>query len=343
MLAGMDVEQALIEARRTGDGDATVRALVARADWSLQRGRFDAACSDLDEAAALHREARQTQDEARCLHLVASVYRLAGRLDEAEDRARRAASVAAAGTPERVAARTELGQIGMTRKDGAAAAAAFAEAVEEGGALLPAARGALLRRRAEALALAGDAQGAAEELHRGGAELAAGGDAAAARRAGVEQAAAWYAAGRTERALEVCEEIRLLAEAAGDAHVLADLDLLAATVALERGDPGAAFLAARQAREHALAAAAPVSYVAAALAIAAIAERLGERVAAYEALAVGWATLGDLLGADAARATFAPRLQELRERWGAAEFERIKAAYEAVRRELLRQPPAAGT
>jgi hypothetical protein len=91
------------------------------------------------------------------------------------------------------------------RKDGPAAAAAFAEAVREGRALLPASRGALLRRRAEALALAGDAVGAAEELKRCGTMLAEADNAAGARRAGVEQAAAWHAAGQVEQAQRVCD------------------------------------------------------------------------------------------------------------------------------------------
>jgi tetratricopeptide (TPR) repeat protein len=332
MLSGVDAEQAVIEARRTGDREATVRALVAHADWSIQRGRLEAACSDLDEAAGLNREAGRAQEEARCMHLAATVCRIAGRLDEAEHRARRAASLAAAETPERVAARTELGEIAMTRRSGPAAAAAFAEALQEGSALTPASRGALLRRRAEALMLAGDALGAAEELRRAGTVLAEADEAPAARRAGVEEAAAWHAAGQAERAQRACEETRPLAEAAGDAHVLADLELMAATLALGRNDPETAYLAAWRGREHALQAVAPASYIAAALAISSIAERLGERVAAYEALAVGWATLGDLLGADAARATFAPRLVALRDRWGSAEFENAKAAYEAARR-----------
>jgi hypothetical protein len=161
--------------------------------------------------------------------------------------------------------------------------------------------------------------------------LAEGGDEAASRRAGIEAAAAWHAAGHPDRAREACDELRPLASAADDAHILADLDLLAATLAIEANDPAAGYLAAWQARAHALRANAPVSYVAAALAIAATAERLGEPVAAYEALAVGWATLSQLLGAEAARATFAPRLLAARERWGTAEFERIKRAYEAAR------------
>ena len=56
-------------------------------------------------------------------------------------------------------------------------------------------------------------------------------------------------------------------------------------------------------------------------------------MSAYEALAVGWVTLGDPLGRDVARAAFEPRLRAMRERWGAAAFDQIKAAYEARRRQ----------
>jgi hypothetical protein len=86
------------------------------------------------------------------------------------------------------------------------------------------------------------------------------------------------------------------------------------------------------ARTEALAANAPTSYTGAALAIAQLAESASDRLGAYEALAVGWVTLADLLGRDLARMTFEPKLKEMRERWGAAVFDAIKKTYEAQRR-----------
>jgi hypothetical protein len=112
---------------------------------------------------------------------------------------------------------------------------------------------------------------------------------------------------------------------------LADLHLLLTAHALDRRDGAAAMAAAQAARTEALAANAPTSYSGAALAIAQLAESAGDRLGAYEALAVGWVTLADLLGRDLARMTFEPKLKEMRERWGATAFDEIKKMYEAHR------------
>ena len=99
-----------------------------------------------------------------------------------------------------------------------------------------------------------------------------------------------------------------LAEAAHDHDAIADLLLLHAAPPVEQGQINEAAMAAREA---ALQAVAPMLYVSAALTIAQRAEARGDRVDAYEALARGWATLGDLLGPDTARATFVPQLERL--------------------------------
>jgi hypothetical protein len=88
---------------------------------------------------------------------------------------------------------------------------------------------------------------------------------------------------------------------------------------------------ARQARADALATRSPMAYVAAAVIIAALAEFRGDLVEAYASLAVGWVTIGDLLGAKPARATFEPLLLAQRSRWGATQFATVKAEYERVR------------
>jgi hypothetical protein len=64
-----------------------------------------------------------------------------------------------------------------------------------------------------------------------------------------------------------------------------------------------------------------------------IRDQLGDRVGAYRDLARGWATVGDLLGADVAKATFEPALLELRRRWGSEAFAAAKASYETARRD----------
>jgi hypothetical protein len=120
---------------------------------------------------------------------------------------------------------------------------------------------------------------------------------------------------------------------AGSAEVASRLALLASARALDRGDPDGARAHAERARAEALAARSPVAYVAAAVALARLADTAGDRVAAYASLAVGWATLRDLVGTDRARAAFQPHLVELRRAWGPPAFAEVKAAYEArVRR-----------
>ena len=57
---------------------------------------------------------------------------------------------------------------------------------------------------------------------------------------------------------------------------------------------------------------------------------------AYEALVVGWVTVADLLGNDAARAAFEPALRKLRERWGAVVFGEVKQAYETNRKKTAK-------
>jgi hypothetical protein len=93
---------------------------------------------------------------------------------------------------------------------------------------------------------------------------------------------------------------------------------------------------AQVAREHALAANAPTSYIGAVMTIAQFAESTGDRLSAYEALAVGWATLADLLGAAVARMSFEPKLKEARQRWGDRAFDEVKKTYEADRRKRRR-------
>lgn len=333
-----DEERAGAEGRR-GELVTSAEALVARADALIKQSRLEEAQRDLDEAALRFRKAGQPEDEARCNHLAATLLRLLGRLAEADDRARRAALLAAQGTPTCVAAWTELGEIGMAQQDGLGAAFAYDEALRQGNALLPGPRGALLRRYAQALSLAGEIKEAAKKLALAARAFDKGGDRASARRARIEEAGARLKAGQTKKARRLYVQARTLAEAAKDAQALAEAELFAAALALEARDCGAAYLAARRAREHALEAVDPLSYVAAAVALAELAELLGERVAAYEALAVGWVTLGDLLGAEVARNTFGPKLQELRERWGATEFDKVKTTYEARRRNMMAPTP----
>jgi tetratricopeptide (TPR) repeat protein len=328
-----DLERAVADARARGDGAALTEALLQHANGLVGVGQVADAQRDLDEAAALERARGRPYDEARATHLSATLARLQGRFDDARVRAHRALELAGGGNPVAVAAYTELGETALAQRDFHAAAASYARAIEEGdrAGLVDTAKAALLRKRAIALANAQRYREAADQSAAAHELLSRAGDAAGALRALIEQAGALQYLHEFDDAARVRDGARALAEASGDRHALADLHLLEAADGVEHGDVEGAMESAVAARDAALAAVAPMSYVSAALTIAQLAEARGDRAGAYAALASGWVTLGDLLGRDVARATFAPRLEDLRSRWGVEAFTQVKAAYEARR------------
>lgn len=329
-----ETERRLADARRHGDPDDIAEALARHANALVQAGQIALARQALDEAADIHHRRGRTYDEARCIHLAATLCRLEGRPGDARERAERALGLVEANTPIAVSAATELGEIALLEGKATEAADAYARALASGEAagMVETARAALLRKRAIALAAAARHREAAADLATASELLVRAGDARNALRALLEEAAALQQGGFTADAEQVKARARQMAEATRDHVARADLDLLDSTQAITRGDVAAALAAARLARQHALDGVAPILYVSASLAIAQLAEATGDRLGAYEALAVGWVTLGDLLGREVARASFEPKLLELRERWGAGAFAEVKAAYEARRR-----------
>jgi len=335
-----DTEGRLADARQRGDADDLAEALALDANALLQKGRFAQARAELDEAAAIHRSRGRVYDEARCLQFAATVSRFEGRLDEARQRATQALGLVKQTGPIAVSAFAELGEIAL-------ALGRFREAADEYGASLEAgrttglvdtARAALLRKRAIALANTAAFDDAVRDLDAAGRLLQAAGDRGGATRVLIEKATALRHAGRHDEAEGTAMAALDDARQGPDHAALTDLHLFFAAAALDRRDAGAAMTSALAARQEALAATAPTSYVSAAVAIAQLAESAGDRAAAYEALAAGWATVSDLLGADAARATFKPLLTDARSRWGSEAFDAIKSRYEAGRRQQPHAP-----
>ncbi len=325
----------LAEARQRGDADDIAEALALHANDLLQNGRTGEARLELDEAAAIHRSRGRAYDEARCTQFAATLCRFEGRLDEARDRARRALTLSEFKGPIAVSAHAELGEIALAEGKSAEAAAAYRAALDAGEAtgLVDSARAALLRKRAAALTAAAQYQDAVHDLETAHDLLIHAGDRPGALRTLIEKATALQHAGRFPESERIARRALDAALEAGDHAALADLHLLVAAEALNRRDGTAATAAADTARTHALAANAPTSYIGAAITIAELAESAGDRLKAYEALAVGWATLADLLGRDLARMTFEPKLREMRDRWGAAAFDDVKKTYEASRQQ----------
>jgi tetratricopeptide (TPR) repeat protein len=332
-----ELARRLVAARKSGDADELADALARHADALIKSGDFAAARAELDEAAGIHQKHGRTYDQARLSHMAASLSRMAGDLPGARRRAQRALELVAPDTQIAASALTELGEDDVAEGKFADAADHYTSAITAANAasFADVAVATLYRRRAGVLARIGRHADAVQDLELASERFARGGDLQSALRVRVEQATAAQEGGDSATAQRTADEARRRAEASGDHLALADLNLLASAAAIQRADLGAALAAAHNARQDALVAVAPHLYAAAAIAIAQLSEEQGERVAAYAALANGWATLRDLLGAELARATFEPKLQDMEARWGTAALASIKAEYEAGRRAVL--------
>jgi tetratricopeptide (TPR) repeat protein len=338
MATAPDTATQLNSARHEGDLDKLAEALAVHASTLVNQGHVAEARALLDEAAAIHHQRGRSYDEARTTQFAATLSRLEGKRDEAAARARHAAGLVAPNTPIAISAATELGEQAMARGDANDAAGHYAEALAGGAAagMVATARAALLRKRAIALSAANRHTEAAADLTAAHDLLLSAGDATGALRTLIELATALARGGRVAESQRVGQEAMQTAVEQGDHHAQADLSLLEASLELDAGDAMRAKAASEAARTQALAARAPISYLSAVIALADLASVRGDRTAAYESLAVGWVTLGDLTGRDFAKAAFEPKLLALRERWGPVAFDRVKSAYEAKRRATLR-------
>jgi tetratricopeptide (TPR) repeat protein len=317
-------------------------ALVERAAEFIDEGKLPDALGELDQARALYEVEGDLDGSARCLHLSATVCRMTGDFANALERARKAEAIAAPGTPSMVAAIMEQGESEILRGAHGVAADHYARALVEGRAagLLPDHAARLMRKRAMVLAAAKRFEEAAASAREARALHEQTGATGEARRAIVELAVVLEQAGDAAAVEAMIAEGLAVAADAGDAHVAADLELLAAGHAAQRRDFATALAAARRARTQALAAGAPLSYISAVMSIAEVANTMGDRDAAYEALASGWVTAGDAIGEEQARTIFEPKLAQLRDTWGSAAFGAVRDAYNDRRRAVLRNDRA---
>ena len=317
--------------RDAADLPALIDALVRRGALALDQARWDEAQRDLDEAATVAQLAGRPMLAAQAHVAVATALRGDGQLAAATARAEQAVAIAPDG-PARIGALTALGECHRAAGGSAAAEAAFGEALTLARAarMLPFHRAALHRRRAEALRALGRVDDATAELAAALEAYRGAGADEPLRDTLVERAAALVDA-PTPAWSEAIAAGRAAALAANDHARLAELDVLECTRAVAAGDTAAALRWAERARQHALDGDAPITYTAAAIAIADLKERAGDRTGAYASLAVGWVTLADKLGQDTAAAWFRPQLLAVRERWGEDGFDEAKAAYYASR------------
>jgi tetratricopeptide (TPR) repeat protein len=316
---------------------ADADALVERAAGFIDEGKLADALGELDQARALYEITGDLDGSARCLHLSATVSRMLGDFGDALARAEKAEAIAAPGSPSRVAAIMEQGEAEILRGAHGVAADHYARALDEGRAagLLPDHAARLMRKRAMVLAAAKRFDEAAASAREARALHEQSGATGEARRALVELAVVLEQAGDAAAVEATIREGLAVAADAGDAHVTADLELLNAGRAAQRRDFAAALAAARRARTQALAAGAPLSYISAVISIAEVANTMGDRDSAYEALASGWVTAGDAIGEEQARTIFEPQLAKLRDTWGSAAFGTVRDAYNDRRRAVI--------
>jgi hypothetical protein len=319
------------------DDVALAEILATHASVLLQHVRIGEACVALEEATGLHHAAGRTVDEARCLSMTATLSRFGGLLDEAQSRAQQALELVGASGPVAVSAYTELGETALARGDGTASATAFAAALDAGASagMGAAARGALLRKRAVALVNAGQHEAAVHDLETAHDIFMEIGDRASALRTLIEQATTLHYAAQATRSVALIQHIVAQATQTGDHAALADIQLLAAAQAFERGDAVAALAAASIAREEALQAVVPSTYFSAAVAISRAANALGDNLEAYSALATAWATLADVIGDEAAQSWVSPVLSALQTEWGEQGFAAVRAEHDEQRRAAL--------
>ena len=308
---------------QTGDLAEAVALLIADVDAHEAAGRRGQASTAARLAAGLAMVSGRW-DEARALGCRAEDLadhpraRFAALLAQAE--VERMAGDPAAVVPHLDAA-LALAEVEVTGPDGA-----------ERPVATPLEHGALLRRRAEALAARGRHDAAAADLARAAEVLAAGGQDASAAQADIERAGVLADLDPAARDAALAAARAHAARADGPAlpAVLAQVDAADGLVALRSGDPDRARDLLTRARDGALAAVDPATYIAATAGLAEADEARGDRLGTYRALASGWVTVGDLLGREVGASAFRPLLLAARQRWGAEEFAAVKAAHDAA-------------
>jgi tetratricopeptide (TPR) repeat protein len=282
-------------------------------------GDFDAAADALERAAALHAEAGRGYDHARCLQLAATLHRTAGRPERAAALIADAAAIEVQDDTLRVSILAEAAETAAATGDLDEALRAYNGALSHA-CLSAEGRNALLRRRAAALLALGRVEEAERDYDAAHALLDAG-------HVRIEQARALIAHDRTQDAARV-----LAALEPKDLHARAEQRALEATLARAAGDHATAEAKARQARDDALSAVAPVAYLAAALELNEALAAQHRHADAYGTLADALVTLGDAIGEPAAREWIEPALIARRNDWGPDGFAAARAEHERRRR-----------
>ncbi|ANH68307.1 hypothetical protein [Mitsuaria sp. 7] len=318
---------------------------LSAAQRAVAAGDWLSAARQLQQAAQRASSDGRARQAAHCEQMAASLLRAGGSLDEALAAADRVVARDPASPAARFAAEAERAQTLQAQGDDSGASQAWRQSLDAAEMLsLPDwARATVLR------SLAGsEVRGGAFDsawIHFDEAATLMSDDLAAPAWVDVEQAQAARGIGQLAHARDVLGRARVQARLDIDPHLRAEVQrTLAECVldecALDDGDADQAREAARLAhlaREAALEAVAPLSYFAAAVALARAADLRGDRTEAYRVTASAWVTLADLLGQDLARSWMEPVLLGFKLRWGDDAFAEARAAHERQRRDALRR------
>jgi tetratricopeptide (TPR) repeat protein len=310
--------------------DAEAWELMQSAHRLIRQGEWAQAGSALEKAAAIHREAGREYDEARCLQLAATLERSSGDLSKARRLADRAASVAPGDLPLAVSIASERAETALAEGRYDDALRLWHEAIAQArqAHAKPEGLSAMLRRLAAAQMASGTTEEAGQSFDEAARliQAAMSGDAAGFVR--TEQAGLLLQHGRVAEAVAVLQGI----DSARSPHLHAETLVMQARAARTTGHLDQALQLAQDARDAAREAAAPVSYFAGALELAQAFDASGDSMNAYGALATAQATLGDVLGLDAARSWIEPILMAYHMKWGESAFQDARRQYEARRR-----------
>lgn len=325
--------ESVARARRSGSEKNVAEALLLHANALLENGDIAGAQRNLDEAIKLNKLIDEVYDEARCLHLSATLCRFQGLLPEAKRRVKRALHLAQDGTPIAVSVTLELGEIALAEKQLRTAIKYYGEALQHAkqAGLVDKHYISLLRKRANILAQINKYEEALQDLDEAY-QLSQQLNDGINTHILIEKATVLGYTDKIQEADAICQEVDKMAMSTNNYHALADVNLLQSHILVESNQLKPALMKAQKSQKYALKAVEATSYIGATIAISNLSERLANHLEAYESLVVGWVTLADLLGRDLAKATFKPQLLGLRKKWGDDTFFSVKTEYEASKR-----------
>lgn len=301
----------------------------------VPQGRWREAAEALESAAELHARQGRAYDQSRCLQLAATLCRSAGEVNRAQPLAERAAALRPAPSPLSVSISAEQAETAFAQDRYAEAITAWTSALEEARRSGLKAEGisALLRRRAAAYLALGQAPLAINDFDQAYGLLVGTLGKARASFVRTEEAGLFLENGDSEHAEQVAAALEAdLGSASPEPQLIAEMRVLRARLARTAGRMEVAAQHARQARDAALEAVAPLSFLSASVELAEALQSRGDLAGAYGTLAGAWVTLADLLGNDTARTWIEPCLLLYQLRWGEPLFRKAKCDYEARRR-----------